>query len=360
MPFLRYPSILLLLASIIKNTTTAHSKSEHYSPKKQISTYNTAFNKYNFNKMYIHPSPQFHTQSNRHHHCPPNCKPKNNTQSLLLLQPCHNIDPQFIQYSTMLRNLLTAIAISVSLTSIAQHDHIHINLKENPVLFHQTAAEYRALCYQAFNLATLRVKELPKKEFKKNKLAIITDIDETILDNSYSEAQLIKESRRYSSEAWMEWTEKAAATPVPGAQDFLKFAASRGIEIFYISNRSTEEINSTITNLSKYDLPFADSAHMLFKTTEDSKKSRREQVTSEYKVILLLGDNLNDFSEIFEKGSIETRFAKTDAANDDWGKKFIVLPNCIYGEWENAIYNYQKNLPAGQKQNIRFNTLKGH
>jgi 5'-nucleotidase (lipoprotein e(P4) family) len=260
----------------------------------------------------------------------------------------------------MLRNLLTAIAISVSLTSIAQHDHIHINLKENPVLFHQTAAEYRALCYQAFNLATLRVKELPKKEFKKNKLAIITDIDETILDNSYSEAQLIKESRSYSSESWLEWTNKSAATPVPGAKDFLQYAASRGIEIFYISNRKTIEVNSTIINLKKYDLPFADSAHMLFKVTEDTKKARRQQVMSEYKVVLLMGDNLNDFSEVFESGNIEARFTLTDAAKDDWGRKFIVIPNCIYGEWEGAIYNYQRNLPAGQKQNIRFNTMKGH
>ncbi len=278
----------------------------------------------------------------------------------LLLQPCHNIDPQFTQYLTMLRNLLTAIAISVSLTSIAQHDPIHINLKENPVLFHQTAAEYRALCYQAFNLATLRVKELPKKEFKKNKLAIITDIDETILDNSYSEAQLIKEGRSYSSESWLEWTNKSAATPVPGAKDFLQYAASRGIEIFYISNRKTIEVNSTIINLKKYNLPFADTAHMLFKAKEDTKKARRQQVMSEYKVVLLMGDNLNDFSEVFESGNIEARFTLTDAAKDDWGRKFIVIPNCIYGEWESAIYNYQKNLPAGQKQNIRFNTLKGH
>lgn len=260
----------------------------------------------------------------------------------------------------MIRNILTAFAISISLTSIAQHDHIHINLKENPVLFHQTAAEYRALCYQAFNLATQRIKEIPKKELKKNKLAIITDIDETILDNSYSEAQLIIDSRRYSNESWMEWTEKSAATPVPGAKDFLQYAASRGVEIFYISNRSTYEVNSTITNLKKYDLPFADTAHMLFKATEDSKKSRRQQVMSEYKVVLLLGDNLNDFSEIYEKRTIEGRFTLTDAAKDDWGKKFIVLPNCIYGEWENAIYNYQKSLPAGQKQNIRYKTLKGH
>ena len=66
-------------------------------------------------------------------------------------------------------------------------------VKEYPVLWQQDAAEYRALCYQAFNIAALRINEIPRTTLKKNKLAIVTDLDETILDNSFSEAQQIKE-----------------------------------------------------------------------------------------------------------------------------------------------------------------------
>src|SRR5580765_474488 len=66
------------------------------------------------------------------------------------------------------------------------------DLKLYPVLWQQTAAEYRALCYQAFNIAALRLNEIPGKKFRKEKLAIITDLDETILDNSYADAKLIK------------------------------------------------------------------------------------------------------------------------------------------------------------------------
>jgi predicted secreted acid phosphatase len=43
-----------------------------------------------------------------------------------------------------------------------------------------------------------------------------------------------------------------------------------------------------------------------------------------------------------------------------WGKKFIVLPNSVYGEWENAIYNYERNLTPGQKENKRREKLKGY
>src|SRR5829696_5971706 len=93
-------------------------------------------------------------------------------------------------------------------------------VKEIPVLWQQHAAEYRALCYQAFNIAALRLNEIPKRKFRKQHLAIITDLDETILDNSYSEAQLIKEGKSYSSADWKKWTDLSAATAVPGAVEF--------------------------------------------------------------------------------------------------------------------------------------------
>ena len=43
--------------------------------------------------------------------------------------------------------------------------------KEYPVLWQQTAAEYRALCFQAFNFATHRLKAISGK---KNRRCIVT------------------------------------------------------------------------------------------------------------------------------------------------------------------------------------------
>jgi predicted secreted acid phosphatase len=74
---------------------------------------------------------------------------------------------------------------------------------------------------------------------------------------------------------------------------------------------------------------------------------------------MLLGDNLNDFSKIFEKGSSAERARETDFQNYNWGKKFIVLPNVMYGEWINAIYDYNKRLNSEQKEEIRLRQLKG-
>ncbi len=233
-------------------------------------------------------------------------------------------------------------------------------LKIYPVLWQQQAAEYRALCYQAFNIASLRLKEIPKKKFKKEKTAIITDLDETILDNSYSEAQLIKDRKEHTNQSWKEWINKSAATAVPGAVDFLQAAKQKGITIFYISNRDTSEIKSTLLNLQKLQLPDADTGHMLFLSNTSSKEARRQIVMGKYNVVMLLGDNLNDFTQAFERKPVDERKTEVDKVREEWGKRFIVLPNSTYGEWENAIYDYERNLTPEQKEKKRIEKLKGY
>ena len=50
---------------------------------------------------------------------------------------------------------------------------------------------------------------------------------------------------------------------------------------------------------------------------------------------------------------IADRFAETDKALGEWGRKFIVLPNASYGEWENAIYDYRHGLTPADKEKLR-------
>ena len=232
-------------------------------------------------------------------------------------------------------------------------------LKIYPILWQQQSAEYRALCYQAFNIAALRLKEIAKSKKHNKHFAIITDLDETILDNSYLQAELIKNGLLFTEGFWKQWTNKSAATAVPGAVEFLQMAKQKGINIFYISNRDTDEVKTTLINLQKLNLPDADTAHMLFESNTSSKEIRRQIVMKKYKVVMLLGDNLNDFTQAFEKKSDDDRKAETDKVREEWGKKFIVLPNSSYGEWENAIYDYERNLTPEQKEIKRMEKLSG-
>lgn len=251
-------------------------------------------------------------------------------------------------------SLVLLVNAQDSLKTLSQGD-----LKLYPVLWQQDAAEYRALCYQAFNFAELRLDEILKKKPGKGNLAIITDLDETILDNSEIAAQTIKEGKEVNYEEWLRWLNKPRIPTVPGAVDFLNYAGKKGVTIFYISNRDTSGLQITLAILQKLKLPNADISHMLFLSNTSSKEPRRQLVMNDHNVVMLLGDNLDDFMQVFEDKPIDERFAETDKAKDEWGKKFIVLPNATYGEWENALFGYKENLTAQQKTAMLRTLLKG-
>ena len=70
-----------------------------------------------------------------------------------------------------------------------------------------------------------------------------------------------------------------------------------------------------------------------------------------------MGDNLDDLSNVFERKSISDRFAEVDKVKGDWGKRWIVLPNAMYGTWESAIYEYGR-LTEAQKTEKRAAALE--
>ena len=80
-------------------------------------------------------------------------------------------------------------------------------------------------------------------------------------------------------------------------------------------------------------------------------------VAKDYNVVFLMGDNLNDFESVFAKKSIADRFAETDKIKDTWGKKFIVLPNPNYGEWETSVIEGNWGASPAEKDKMRKNNL---
>jgi 5'-nucleotidase (lipoprotein e(P4) family) len=139
----------------------------------------------------------------------------------------------------------------------------------------------------------------------------------------------------------MTWTKKGEADSVPGAPSFFKYAASKGVAVFYISNRSVQELPQTIANLQKYNMPFADAGHILLRTTTSNKDERRALVTANYNVLLYFGDNLGDFKGVFDKKTTTSRDSLVHQYAADFGSRFIVLPNPVYGEWVGALFGYR-------------------
>lgn len=217
----------------------------------------------------------------------------------------------------------------------------------NAVLWQQHSGEYKALCYQAFALAKMRLLEkITAHKKDEAPLAVITDIDETVLDNSPQQADDILHHATYTEESWKRWTSRAKAGALPGAVAFFQWADKMGVQIFYVSNRRPEEREATIKNLAAVGFPQIDTVHVQMKEATPDKEPRRKNIRQQYTVALLLGDNLNDFDKMFYQQPAYTRQNLVRDNADLFGDIFITLPNAIYGDWESAIYDYKKLSPA--------------
>ena len=144
---------------------------------------------------------------------------------------------------------------------------------------------------------------------------------------------LIKENKSYNQENWSEWVNKQIATAIPGSLDFFNYAKSLGIEIIYLSNRRVENYEATKSNLVKLGFPFDKSTIMLLRDETRDKLERRSSI-KDYEVIMLIGDNLGDFDSAFFGKTNKERWEVSVSLKDNFGEKFILLPNLIYGDWE--------------------------
>jgi 5'-nucleotidase (lipoprotein e(P4) family) len=253
-------------------------------------------------------------------------------------------------YSYLLAGILLFSACSSS-KKVAQVSVVN-NGKVWSSLWQQQAAEYKALCFQAYNIAKMRLDEAVQTPADKP-FAVITDIDETLLDNSPYDLQRALNNLDYTSKTWKTWTAKAIADTVPGAPAFFKYAASKGVEVFYITNRDEDERPATLKNLQLYNLPNADNAHLVTRQSGSSKEARRQNVMQTHHVILLCGDNLADFDALYDnRPSLQSRQEATDKLIKEFGNRYIVLPNATYGDWESALFNFNYKLTAAQKDSI--------
>lgn len=239
-------------------------------------------------------------------------------------------------------------------------------------LYMQKAAEYRALAFQAFNLARWQldadldkknIKKMPKDQQKRPR-AIVVDIDETVLDNSPAQAEGIRMQKAFNLPEWYAWGEMRKAKAIPGAVEFLNYAVSKGVKVFYVSNRDSDpQLQPTIDNLKNAGFQDVSAENVLLRQKDDkgnnisTKTPRRQYISQKYRIVMLMGDNLDDFSDIFERKSTADRFAETDKYKADWGKQWIVLPNAMYGTWESALYNYER-LTEAQKAERRAAALE--
>jgi 5'-nucleotidase (lipoprotein e(P4) family) len=241
------------------------------------------------------------------------------------------------------------------------------------VLWVQTSAEFRILARSAFARAQAVLDAaladpawtaaLEQTEpYESLPPAVILDIDETVLDNSPFQGRLIADRTVFAPALWKAWTELREAPPVPGAPDFLAAAVSKGVTVFYVTNRDASMEDDTRQNLLDLALPVRPDIDVVLTRNENGwtssdKGARRAHVCRDFRVLLLVGDDLGDFIS-GARDTLETRTRLADSHSAHWEDRWILIPNPMYGSWESALYGFDSRLPEKDVLDTKFKAVK--
>ena len=228
------------------------------------------------------------------------------------------------------------------------------NPKLDATLWMQVSAEAKACALQTFGSASALLESAMAAPFWSACLEqgatrgihlmpcpIIVDVDETVLDNSPYQARCVLDGASYAPDTWAQWVKECKAAAIPGAVTFLQNAASHGVTIFYLTNRSSELEEATRNNLLQAGFPLATDIDCVLTRNEkpdwtSDKTSRRRLVAATHRVLFLVGDDLGDFLPKAQRTPAQRRDATRQFASW-WGKKWFMLPNPSYGSWERSL-----------------------
>lgn len=239
---------------------------------------------------------------------------------------------------------------TVERTSKSTHNKLY------STLWIQTAAEYEALTRMAYKAAE---KQLPRAledsiwtasleqgvSYSALPPAIILDIDETVLDNSFYEARSIQDGTSFDPVSWNQWVREMKAAAIPGSLEFIKKADGMGVSIFYITNREAEVEQYTEQNLTDLGYPVSEGSVMSNggePNWTSAKTERRKWVAERYRIMMLFGDDLNDFLPA-RNSSVQERDSLVEEHANKWSEKWFILPNPNYGSWERALLSGSDN-----------------
>ena len=241
------------------------------------------------------------------------------------------------------------------------------------VLYAQSSAEYEASNIQtyvnaksaldrALNDVTWTAAIEQKDNFENKPPAIILDIDETVLNNVPFQARSIMDGQSYPT-GWLDWMLEESSDAVAGVSGFLEYAQSKGVKIFYVTNRIAVAEDATRNNLKKLGLPLDTDRDVLLMKNENGwtsdKVSRRKLVAKDFRILLLIGDQLGDFLPLDETTlQLDARKELADTYKHMWGSKWFMITNPMYGRWEASIYNNEYPDTEDELMQMRLEALK--
>jgi len=272
--------------------------------------------------------------------------------------------------------ILAAVALAgfVGMAAPAIAQGVPQNDNLNATLWMQRSVEYKGAALTAYALAKFRLDQAladknwtgapaeQKGNYQNLPPAIIVDLDETAIDNSGYQAWMTTKDTSFDPKTWNAYVKSVTSLAIPGAVDFMKYAESKGVKVFYVSNRTADEEEATRKNLEKLGFPMGGNVDVFLMARKQpdwgsAKGTRRAFIAKDYRVLLNLGDNFGDFVDEYRGGEAD-RLKVFEANRERWGREWIVLPNPTYGSFESAPFGHDFKKSQDERRDAKRKALE--
>lgn len=231
--------------------------------------------------------------------------------------------------------LLSPIGSSAATTSVDTADDSCPVREYAMGIRYQQSAHAAAAQLQSWSIAEGRLRKAIADHGSKRDLAVVTDLDETVLDNSPLLARDLEACHTYTTwDTWSDWEVNGHPTLTPGAAGFFRYADRHHVTIYYISDRFEENKASTMTTLRDLGLPQVTSDQVLL--YGPTKEQRRQVAAADHDVVLILGDSLPDFHADFDGATPDQQAALVARYARHFGRDWVMFPNATYGSWRKS------------------------
>ena len=171
--------------------------------------------------------------------------------------------------------------------------------------------------------------------------AAVFDVDETLVANLGYEWHEASSGKPYDKAVWDEWEKTGASkvAPIPGAVTAVNALRRAGVTVVFNSNRLAENAAQTADAIKAAGLGSAVHGETLFLAGDDKtgskKDGRREKIAAKYCVIAMAGDQLGDFTDLFNQDGMSVKGRRSEVSSGWaarlWGAGWFLLPNPVYG-----------------------------
>jgi acid phosphatase len=272
------------------------------------------------------------------------------------------------------RRWLAAAAVAVFLAAPAGAQDAQRDDIVNATLWMQKSVEYKANSLALFAFAKIQLDKLladktftsspldQKGDFSNLPPAIVVDVDETLVDNSEYQGWMIAKGQTFSPKTWTAYVNSKTTLDIPGAVDFCKYADSKGVKVFYVSNRTAEEKPATKENMQKLGYPMGGNVDTFLFAREkpdwgSAKSTRRAFIAKDYRIVMMLGDNFGDFLDAY-RGTEAERLKAFNDNKERWGRDWIMLANPSYGSFESATFGHDFKKSFAEQLKAKRDALK--